>query len=257
MLLNAASPPRFSIEHGTARSTLNATLAGGFSKAGTFPKQRRQIRIDDRRAADAGQIGWHLQAGKDGVGNFCPRHGFFAVTVGHVARPEAHVFDAAAVFRSQENNGMSALAAADALRPKDFHEIARPRLSETVEIAAETELMKKARRAWSVRVPSAPNAFAIALISNDQLIERGEVELKLVTLAQGLEGPNKDKVGRTGTEAGVRRFWNNKEFPRFKMGSGLQSNFGEMGNGVFAAARDFFDLFEDKTVEIGRDGFAA
>src|SRR5438552_3578133 len=108
---------------------------------------------------------------------------------------------------------MSALTAPDALRPKDFHEISRLRLSEAVEIAAETEFMKKARRAWSVRVPAAPNAFAVALISNDQLIERGEVELKLVMLAQGLERSNKDEVGRAGTKAGVRRFGNNKELP--------------------------------------------
>lgn len=150
---------------------------------------------------------------------------------------------------------MSALTAAHALRPKDFHEIARLCLSEVVEVAAETQLMKKARRARPVRIPAAPNAFAIALISNDQLIERGEVELKLATLAQGLDRSNKNEVGRAGTEARVRRFWNNKEFPRFKMRSGLQSNFGEMGDGIFAAARHFFDLVEDERVEIGRHRF--
>jgi hypothetical protein len=38
------------------------------------------------------------------------------------------------------------------------------------------------------------------------------------------------------------------------MGSGLQSNFGEMRDGIFAAARDFFDLLENKGVEIGGRG---
>jgi hypothetical protein len=91
---------------------------------------------------------------------------------------------------------MSALTTSDALRPKDFHEIAWTGLSEAVEVAAKAELMKKARRAWSVRVPASPNAFAVALVSNDQLIERGEVELKLTALAQGLNRSNKNEVGR-------------------------------------------------------------
>ena len=86
------------------------------------------------------------------------------------------------------------LTFANLARPKYFHEIARPRLVKIVKILAKLQLVKKTCRAWSVCVPSAPDPFAIALISNDQLVKRGEIEMKLAPRAQGLNGPDKHEV---------------------------------------------------------------
>jgi len=112
---------------------------------------------------------------------------------------------------------MAAFASADTVRPKDFHEVAWLRLAEVVEVATESELVKKARRSRAIRIPAAPNAFAVALISNDQLIERGEVELKLPALAQGFEGANENNVSGAGTKAREGRLWDAEKFAGLKM----------------------------------------
>jgi hypothetical protein len=60
MLLSAASPPRFSIEQELLDPPSDSALTRRFRETGTFPKQRSQIRVDQGRAADAGQIGGRL-----------------------------------------------------------------------------------------------------------------------------------------------------------------------------------------------------
>ena len=216
----------------------------------TFSQERRQITVRRRRVIDARQIGGRLQSRKDGVGNFAMWHFFFAVARGNVARPVPNIFNAGAILRSQKNDGAPAFAATDTFRPEDFHEIARLRFREAIEIAAEAEFMKKAGCPRAVCIPAAPNSFAIVLISNDQLIERGEVELKLSAFAQGLDCANENEVSSAGAKARKRCLGNGEDFSRFKMRSRLQSDLGIMRGGVFPAAGHFPDLLEDQIIEV-------
>jgi len=62
---------------------------------------------------------------------------------------------------------MSVLVSPDLARPENLHEIARLRLIEVIEILPKLQLMKKAGRAWPIRIPPAPDSFAVALISDD------------------------------------------------------------------------------------------
>ena len=89
---------------------------------------------------------------------------------------------------------MPVLTFANLARPKYFHEIARLRLVKIVKILAKLQLVKKTRGAWSVCVPSSPDPFAIALISNDELLQSSEIEMKLAPRAQGLNGPDEHEV---------------------------------------------------------------
>jgi len=82
----------------------------------------------------------------------------------------------------------------DLARPKDFHEIAGLRLIETVEVVAEPQLVKEARCAWSVSVPAAPDAFPIALISNDQVLQSARIEIELAPRPQRLDCFNEDQI---------------------------------------------------------------
>lgn len=72
---------------------------------------------------------------------------------------------------------MPVLAPAYVFVPKNFHEIAGLRSAKIDKVAPDTELMKQARCAWAVGIPAAPNAFAIALITDDQLVQSSEIEL--------------------------------------------------------------------------------
>jgi len=145
---------------------------------------------------------------------------------------------------------MPAFAATDTFRPEDFHEITRLRFREAVEIAAEAELMKKAGCPRAVCIPAAPNSVPIVLVSNDQLIERSDVELKLSAFAQGLDCANENEVSSAGAKARKRRLGNGEHFPRFKVRGRLQSDLGIMRGGIFPAAGHFTDLLEDKTVQV-------
>ncbi len=62
---------------------------------------------------------------------------------------------------------MSVLVSPDLARPENLHEIARLRLIEVIEVLPKLQLMKKAGRAWPIRIPPAPDSFAVALISDD------------------------------------------------------------------------------------------
>jgi hypothetical protein len=62
---------------------------------------------------------------------------------------------------------MPMLVSSDFPRPEDFHEITGSRLIEVIEVLPKMQLMKKAGCAGPVRVPSAPDTFAIMLVSND------------------------------------------------------------------------------------------
>src|SRR5690242_21238767 len=117
---------------------------------------------------------------------------------------------------------MSAFAAADVVVPENFHEIAGLRLCEIGEVPAEPELVKQSTGAGTVRVPSAPNAFAVVLIANDQLIQRREIELQLAAVAQRLDRFDENQIRRAGTETHVRLCRDDEEFSGFEMRSRLE-----------------------------------
>jgi len=86
------------------------------------------------------------------------------------------------------------LVLADLARPKDFHEIAGLRLIETIEVVAEPQLVKEARCAWAISVPAAPDAFPVALISDDQVLQSGGIEIHLAPRPQRLDCFNEDQI---------------------------------------------------------------
>src|SRR2546421_7213361 len=116
---------------------------------------------------------------------------------------------------------MTAFAPTDILVPKNFHEIAGLRLREIGKVSSEPKLMKKTTSSRTIGVPATPNAFAIVLIANHQLIQRRSIELELPTIAQGFECFDENYVSRARAEARIRRGWNDKEFPGFEMRGGL------------------------------------
>ena len=91
---------------------------------------------------------------------------------------------------------MSVLASAHLVRPEYFHKIAGPRFAKIVEVSAKFELVEKARGAWTICVPAAPDSFAIVLITNDELLESGEIEVQFSACAQRLDGSDKYEIGR-------------------------------------------------------------
>ncbi len=78
---------------------------------------------------------------------------------------------------------MSVFPFAHLPRPENFHEIAWLRLIKVIEVLSKAQLVKETGGAWSICVPPAPDAFAIALISNDQLFQRSVVETQLASRA--------------------------------------------------------------------------
>src|SRR5438046_5385638 len=89
---------------------------------------------------------------------------------------------------------MSVLIFSHLPRPENLHEIARFRLIEVVEVLPKPELVKKTGCARSVCVPSAPDTFAVALISNDESLQRGIIEVPLPVRAQSLDRPDKNQI---------------------------------------------------------------
>src|ERR1700730_15555073 len=101
---------------------------------------------------------------------------------------------------------MTAFAPAHVLVPKDFHKISRPRLSKVIKIRAEPEFVKAPRRAGAIRIPASPNSFTITLISNDELVQRREIELQFPAGAQLLDRSDEDKKCRSRAKTRERRF---------------------------------------------------
>ena len=82
---------------------------------------------------------------------------------------------------------MSVLISSHLARPENFHEITRPRLFDIVEISTKSQLVKQTRGARAICVPAAPDAFSIALVTNDQALKRAVVQTKLTTFAQSFD----------------------------------------------------------------------
>ena len=91
---------------------------------------------------------------------------------------------------------MSVLGFAHLPRPENFHEVARLRLIKVIEVRSKPQLVKETGGARSICVPAAPDAFPIALISNDQLFQSGVIQTKVAARTQGLDGSNENKIGR-------------------------------------------------------------
>ena len=135
-------------------------------------------------------------------------------------------------------------------RPEYFHKIAGPRLVKVIEIVAESELVKKAACARAVGIPATPNAFAIVLIANDELLEDGEIEVQISPRAQRLDRLDKHEIGRARAKTRIRRRRKNEKFARLEVRCGLQADLGEARDGITAALRHLFDLLENQSIEI-------
>lgn len=138
----------------------------------------------------------------------------------------------------------------DLARPKDFHEIAGLRLIETVGVAAKPQLVKEARCAWAVSVPAAPDAFPVALISDDQVLQSGGIEIQFAPRPQRLDCLNEDQIGCARAKTGRASRRQDKKFSRLKMRGTLKANLGKMGNGIMAALRHLFNLLKYQAVVI-------
>src|SRR2546425_7226351 len=157
-------------------------------------------------------MGRRLEPREDYGGNLVARHALFSVARRNVARPVADIFHAEPVLHSEKNRGMSVLTSAYLPRPEYFHKIAGARLVEIVEVVAKSELVKEAGCPRAVGIPATPNAFAIMLITNDELLESGEIEMQFSPRAQRLDGLDKHEIGRARAKTRIRRGWKNEKF---------------------------------------------
>jgi len=223
----------------------NSALLRRFGEVRLLAQKRGQINIDDGHIVDPGEIGRRFEARKNRVRDLAARNFLFAVTVRDVARPVAHVFAVGVVHRPEKNDRVTAFASADVFVPKNFHEIAGLRLREIGEVSSKLELVKQTASSGAVGVPATPNPFAIVLIANHKLVQRGEIELELPTVAQSFDRFDENDVSRARAEARIRRGRDDKEFSRFKMRGGLQFDLGEVRDGIFPAARHLPHLLED------------
>jgi hypothetical protein len=145
---------------------------------------------------------------------------------------------------------MSMLVLPNFPRPEDFHKIARLCPIEVIEVLSKLQLVKKAGSAGSVCVPSAPDAFSIALISNNQSLQRGIIELQLTARTQSFDRSDKHEVG--GARAETRRGLGgqNEKLTRLEMCRRLEADLGKVRDGIAAALRHLFDLVKDQAVVI-------
>src|SRR6266436_183544 len=242
---------RPAVQTATISKGSKPALRAGFDNTGTSPKQRCQIGINQRRAIDSRQIRRCLKTRKNGVGVLASRYRFLAVTSWNVARPIPDVLAVRAILHPQKNRGVSVLVLSDLSRPENFHEIARLRLIEIIEVPPQLQFVKKTGSARPVRVPAAPDSFAIALIPNDQLFERGIVQMNLASRAQSLDCSDEHEIGRARAETWARR--QNEKFARFKMRRSLQADLCEMRDRITAALRHLFNLIKNQGVAVFSD----
>jgi class 3 adenylate cyclase len=103
----------------------------------------------------------------------------------------------------------------------------------------------------------APDPFAVVLVSNHQLFESGEIQLKLAAIAQCFDRFDEDEIRCAGAETRGRLRRKDEKFSRFKVGGRLQADLSEMRDRIFATGGHFFELLENKAIEaIARVGRA-
>jgi hypothetical protein len=133
-------------------------------------------------------------------------------------------------------------------RPEDFHEIAWLRAIEVIEVLSKLQLVKKAGGAGSVSVPSAPDAFPIVLISNNQSLQRGIVEVQLTARAQGFDRSDEDQIGRARAETRRGLGRQNEKFTGLEMRRRLKTDLCKVRDGVATALRHLPDLLKNQAV---------
>src|ERR1700736_963948 len=226
-------------------TALDPALLCRFGEIRFLAQKRGEINIDHRNVVNAREIGGRFESGENGVRDLASWNFLFAVTMRNVARPEAHVLAIGMVDCPEKDHRVAAFAPADILVPKNLHEIARLRLCEIGKVSSEAEFVKQTRGSGSVRIPPTPNPFAVVLIANHKLVERGEIELELAAVAQSFNRFDEHDVSRARAEARIRPGRYDKEFSGFEMRGGLQFDFGEVRDGIFSATRHLLHLLED------------
>ena len=220
-------------------------LLSSFGEVRFLAQKGGKISIDGRHLLDPGQIRRRFEPGEDCIGDLASRNFFFAVTARNIARPKTDIFAVGMIHRSEKDDRMTVFAPTDILVPKNFHEIARLRLREIRKVSSESEFVKQAASSGAVGVPAAPNPFAIALVANHKLVQRCKIELELAAVAQGFDRFDEDDISRARAETRIRRGRDDEEFSRFEVRGRFQLNFGEVRDGVIAAARHLLDLLEN------------
>jgi hypothetical protein len=152
---------------------------------------------------------------------------------------------------------MPVLEFADFGRPENFHEIARHRFFKIVEIFSEVQFVKQSRRPRAVRIPASPDAFAVALVANDQLLERAEIQAQRARGTRGLDCFHEHEIRRARAIARRSGGRENEKLSRLEMRCRLQPDGGEARGGIFPAHRHLIDLLQNRVVEINflSDGF--
>jgi len=184
--------------------------------------------------------------------NLRPWDAALAVSARNVARPKTDVIESGLSFRAEKNNGMTVFASADFRRPEDFHEIAGLRLSEVVEVFAEIHFVEKPRRSRAIGIPSTPDAFAVALVPNEETVEGGVGKTEAAASTQRLDRFDEHQIRRAGAITRRRGIGDDGKNARLKMGGGLQSNGGGAGGGIFSAGWHRANLIEDEIVIFAR-----
>src|SRR5207253_8778082 len=122
------------------------------------------------------------------------------------------------------------------------HEIARLRLIEVVEILPKPKFVKKTGCARSVCVPSAPDTFAVALISNDQSLQRGIIQVQLAVRTQSLDRSDKNQICCAGAKPGRGLRSQNEKFADSELCGELKRNLCKVRNGIAPACGNLLDL---------------
>jgi len=155
------------------------------------------------------------------------------------------------VLQREENCGVPVLVFTDLARPENFHEIAGLRLIKIIEVLAQLQFVEKTGGAWPIRVPPAPDSFAIALIANDQLFQSRIVEMQFVLRAQSLDRSDEHQIRCPRAETWPRR--QNEKLAGLKMCRGLEADLCEVRNRITPAFRHLLDLLKNKAVAIAAE----
>src|ERR1044071_8751693 len=143
---------------------------------------------------------------------------------------------------------MAMLGPANFRRPKNLHEIAGLRRGEVIKVFSQVHLVKQSSGAGPVGIPPAPDAFAIALVANQETLERGMVQGQGSAGAKGFDCLDENQIGRAGTITGRSSIRHDEKNALFKMSSRLQSNRRHPRSGIMAARGHGPDLIDDEAV---------
>ena len=236
---------------------LHPALCFRFFVAGARIQQARQILVHRRSAQRARQVPRGVEPGENRVHYLGPGDTPLPVATRNVARPKPDVIKSGSFFHAEINDGMAVLGPANFRRPKNLHEIAWLRMGEIVEIFSEVHLMEEPRSPRTVGVPAAPDAFAVALVANEQTFERREIQTQSAARAQRFDGLDENQIGGARTVARGSRIGHDGKNARFKMGGGLEPDGRGAGSGISSTRWHRPDLVEDKIIVFARGDLGA